>query len=156
MSILSDESGLSLYIEPKSKGRKKIPKSLPPMAHNPIYEGPIYDSPGGDSLNTLINSNATSPVNDSPRYFIDNAPPSLPPPRKPSVSIKSPLPQISQHEMDQINFSFDVEVPPCDSEYTIMNPVRKYPVATDGTKKGGEKAKEDGNLEDEYVSISCK
>lgn len=158
-SITDTESPQKLPQTKDKKYKKAKPKSLPPMAHNPIYEGAIYDSPGGDSLKGLLSSTATTPVADSPRYFIDNKPPRLPPPRKSSIS--SPLPQISESELEQIRFNFDLAVPPGDAEYTIMNPIHKPHAKLSGAQKkatisspsctGGKQP------EDEYVTINdCK
>ena len=59
----------------------------------PIYDGPTYESPGGESFKSLLGgcSVPTTPMTDSPRYF--NPPPTLPPPRKASISQKPNLPQ---------------------------------------------------------------
>lgn len=75
------------------------------MAVNPIYDGPLYDSPGGESLKMLLGSpsvpntplgnnplgqhapmSPSAPMAESCRYF--DMPPSLPPPRKVSVTAR--------------------------------------------------------------------
>lgn len=66
------------------------------MAVNPIYDGPTYESPGGQSFKALLGGSSVPSTTmgsstptcsgDSCRYF--DMPPSLPPPRKTSVSAK--------------------------------------------------------------------
>ena len=65
------------------------------MAVNPIYQGVTYDSPGGESFKSLLGNcsvpstplDPCTPLGEAnPRYF--DMPPSLPPPRKASVSMR--------------------------------------------------------------------
>ena len=75
------------------------------QAVNPIYEGPLYDSPGGESFKLLLGSSSAStpstPIGESCRYF--DMPPSLPPPRKASVSTRPhPLSPIAAEESNDV------------------------------------------------------
>lgn len=108
-------------LAPAPKGKAKAPTSLPPMAINPIYDGPTYESPGGESLKTLLGGSSvpntplglTTPTGDTSRYF--NMPPSLPPPRKNSISARA-HPQGIPEEVEET----------CDGsdKYAEMKPIR--------------------------------
>ena len=89
-------------LAPPPKGKAKVPTSLQSMAVNPIYAGgPTYESPSGESFRSLLGCSSvpstplgpTTPLGETSRYF--DMPPSLPPPRKTSVSIK-PQPGIPE------------------------------------------------------------
>lgn len=82
-------------LAPPPKGKSKVPRSLPPMAVNPIYDGVTYESPGGDSFKSLLGGSSVpstplgpcTPMGDTTRYF--DMPPRLPPPRKASIVNRS-------------------------------------------------------------------
>ena len=116
-TMTSDSNAFQLDSPPKGKLKHKAPRSLPPMALNPIYEGPTYDSPGGESLKCLLGSSSipSTPMTDSPRYF--GAPPSLPPPRRLSATTWTNPPPVITEEQIKINGVHN-------SEYTDMKPVR--------------------------------
>lgn len=78
--------------------------SLTPMAVNPIYDGPTYERPGGEAFKALLGASIpntpNTPMGESPRYF--DMPPSLPPPRKASVSARSHYPSPRIPEEDEL------------------------------------------------------
>lgn len=103
--------------------------SLSKGASNPIYDGPLYESPTGEPLRALLGSTPSTPSTPtptvySPRY-LEMSPPSLPPPRKSSVSSLAPcMVQDTPHngscdDTNKIKKSlFDFS--PVEDEYTIM------------------------------------
>lgn len=115
--------GISEFkLAPPPKGKaSRVPTSLPPMAVNPIYDGPMYESPGGESFKLLLGGSSvpstpmspTTLMGDSCRY--SDMPPSLPPPRKGSVSMRPHTLSPRIHE--------EVEPNGVGSEYSEMKPL---------------------------------
>ena len=132
----SSRSGFELKNPPKSI---TIPKSVSTKcATNPIYDGPIYESPMGEPFKALLGSTPSTPCTpspDSPRYF--DMPPSLPPPRKTSIShMQSGDQTVSSQptqtlaiirEVEEAKSSFDKDIPPpVNDDYTIMKPLKSH------------------------------
>lgn len=120
----------------------------------------MYETTPGEHLKSLLSpcSTPSTPLAESPRYIFDINAPSLPPPRKASVSIQ---PKVElQDEIGEIKASMKrAELPPLQQsgdEYMIMNATQPKGITTKLAISNGcmQTVPDKWGNEDEYVTLN--